>query len=679
MSPASGETPAAGGPEDIDPTILEVLPDDAPPGHDAHSKVKWNTGKWPHAFFVISDKKRLQATQAACDSKAAAMHLCRAMFLRHEGGESAEEVISFRQDIYSKIKLVVKGPEDEKKSKKARKSVNGDAVVAEVPLDPTTRVGADGNVLEDAPVGHDALKKNTVKYDTCNQLYWLKVPAGPDKDKKLTIKFSKVGGNHDETKRILRLCYVMLFEGEHTVQVVKEHMNKLVDDAASTGYNINPGDQVEDPAAAGVKDKDRGTPTRGTPGKESEAPPTAKRKLASELASESVDMQAVELTPEAQSVALKSRNKNGVAELYWCSFTTVDGKEIRCTANVAKCGSDEEAQRISRLCYAKMQGGATEKEMEAYRKILYNQSGAPAAKKPKKDAKDKKDPKEDKKAKKKKDKQKDKGAGEGGSIAAQIEQLKTSGRLVGAITIEGRDAGARNATINGAYAALKGGFEGKLAYKKADNERVLFYSSRKGRWKIHSSLDDAQGGFAYAKGPGDAAPGPSLRWSVYDGKEKGYTEDSGVKCKPIEGKPGEAEESKPVENKSAEGAEQQAADSTAEPSNQGGAESSASDSDSADSDDEKEKSSAASGSSSGSSSDESADEAPGPSPGDASPKPPVTPSSTAANAAALRNAAIKLALDMQGKRTRVCAKMLVRAKIRCTCHFAYEKDCPNKK
>ena len=89
--------------------------------------------------------------------------------------------------------------------------------------------------------------------------------------------------------------------------------------------------------------------------------------------------------------------------------------------------------------------------------------------------------------------------------------------------------------MNGVYALLEGGFEGMPAYEKADGSvgRVMFYSRRRQRWKVADSIDDNAGNFASAKSTDAGPPGPSLTWTVFEGKELGLKEDLAVLCDSI--------------------------------------------------------------------------------------------------------------------------------------------------
>ncbi|CAE8630146.1 unnamed protein product, partial [Polarella glacialis] len=109
-------------------------------------------------------------------------------------------------------------------------------------------------------------------------------------------------------------------------------------------------------------------------------------------------------------------------------------------------------------------------------------------------------------------------------------------KLQTALMIDGRDLSRKNHLINGVYVARAGNFHGARSYEKIGNsgKRFLFYSATKQGWKISDKLQDLQS-FAYARveDRGQTAPselGDQLSWKVFDGKEVGYAKDKDVLC-----------------------------------------------------------------------------------------------------------------------------------------------------
>merc|ERR1712176_955892 len=126
-----------------------------------------------------------------------------------------------------------------------------------------------------------------------------------------------------------------------------------------------------------------------------------------------------------------------------------------------------------------------------------------------------------------------------------IEQLRTEGRLAWALRLDGREKSAKNASINGIYAMIPGGFEGKPAYEKigTESKRVIFYSARKSRWKILDKLADSGNGLSYAKTEDEGQMAPlNLPWHVFNGSSEGYLVDPKVTCVLLSG----TEESQPA-------------------------------------------------------------------------------------------------------------------------------------
>eukprot|EP00928_Gymnodinium_smaydae_P027027 TRINITY_DN21035_c0_g1_i1.p1 TRINITY_DN21035_c0_g1~~TRINITY_DN21035_c0_g1_i1.p1 ORF type:complete len:475 (-),score=75.92 TRINITY_DN21035_c0_g1_i1:78-1502(-) len=84
------------------------LPQDAPPGHVAHERVKYSgTIKAPLASFTFErggQKIRFQTTLAAAGSKEACLVIARACFMKFEEGLDKEAVLEFRACCYSKAK-----------------------------------------------------------------------------------------------------------------------------------------------------------------------------------------------------------------------------------------------------------------------------------------------------------------------------------------------------------------------------------------------------------------------------------------------------------------------------------------------------------------------------------------------------------------------------------------------
>lgn len=340
---------------------------------------------------------------------------------------------------------------------------------------------------------------------------------------------------------------------------------------------------------------------------------------------------------------VKRRNKGVGAEVCCFKFVRGDGtKEHFQTTMKAANNSMENAMRIARLCYAKFEAGATKAEVEQFRGEMYAKCSGHNT--------------EEGGGKQKKIKS--------NGTASILEQLRETGRMAGAIRLEGRDPTAKNASINGIYAHVSGGFAGASAYEKIGGHvpRFLFYSARKKRWLVNDELDDAKTGFAYAKTKdgGKATPpehGTSLQWFVFGGKAEGYREDPAVRCELL----ADGAKTKPEPGRKPAGSKvkgRDAAKAEGEEGVEGDASSAQSESDDEDS--------VASGSKSSSSSSSGSDAEKLPSGAG-----PAVPLARAPTAQVLVHKSIAKATG------RVCAKMLVNSGLRCPCHFAYRRECPS--
>jgi len=86
------------------------LPKDAPPGHPAHTNVRYSSNCSPLVFFHF-EGTRFQTTTFAAGSRRAAEVIARACYVRFEQGEDKEAVLKFRSDCYARINSVSPAPE----------------------------------------------------------------------------------------------------------------------------------------------------------------------------------------------------------------------------------------------------------------------------------------------------------------------------------------------------------------------------------------------------------------------------------------------------------------------------------------------------------------------------------------------------------------------------------------
>ncbi|CAE7556416.1 GOR, partial [Symbiodinium pilosum] len=237
---------------------------------------------------------------------------------------------------------------------------------------------------------------------------------------------------------------------------------------------------------------------------------------------------------------------------------------------------------------------------------------------------------------------------------ALLQQLQEQGKLVGALHVSGRNSSLKNSTVNGIYAKVDGGFKGRMAYErvstrgKNDPKRCLFFSEDKARWKISEALGDRHNfAFLKVKDGGKKPPseaGSKSYWSFFDGKEIGWQEDREVKCVAYDQAKRPRKENGEEPSKAGMDGQKQDAAEYAASAQDDSSDSASSSSGESDSDE-------ASGGESVSSGRSASNKVPAP----------VEP------AAAGPGGAPKI-------RYRAVAKMLARAGLRCSCHFAQE--CP---
>lgn len=441
------------------------------------------------------------------------------------------------------------------------------------------------------------------------------------------------------------------------------------------------------PQASAVASSDRSGQEAGTsPAEQSplwaEMPASARRSLPESSKQTAPKLTTLELpadSPALQQLRLISYDKTNL--VFICRAPRPDGKSQKFTVSLRSTNNNAvDAFAIARLALHMFLTGSTEEQCQQKRAELTAQCGfgaeslqlgegaAPRKRRLRRDPEAQVESEDARKKKRQK---------HGESDEVVLQRLAEQGRLEGALRLQGRGTSKKNHTINGIYSLTPGGHGGALAYEKecATERRVIVFHKRKSRWKVCEE-PESKNAFAFlivpeAEGAGQIPPSdvPSGRWSVYEGKDQGYLEDLDVRCVRIEssrlpqGAKKEQEvksEVKVKEEKVKKEEDEQALkdmkEKTAEVSQQGKkvkveradteADGSVSGADN-DSDEDTE-----SGDSSGES-DSSSSGSSQPASGPTSNGAPAVPS--------LR---------------RACAKMLVRAGLRCACHYVYRKDCP---
>lgn len=538
----------------LDDAQEAVLPPDAPPGHDAWTKVKVDFNhKWPLCIFTHGGT-RFQCTVGNAGSERACEVLARACYVRLiDQGASMEDVKRYRDEVYKLLKAA-RGEEVavSKKAKQKETSMVDVATSPPVPAGPTvvtekaaaaaptdvalaaTATGsaapAQGSpsaskkrpapdeldLIEDLPAGHPAHDK--VNYRASTQTAYFKITRdGVKENMQTTVGAS---GGEAAAKLFCRLLYVKLVEEGMSKADVLAYRAELYERAKVPGFTTaaaDSGNVAATSAASGF------------------GPSFASKKR---------------LAPEK-----KARHAEGSA----VTSSKPPGQPVP--------DMDE---------------------------------------------------------------------------AATIVKLRKAGLLARSLRVEGRSEGKKNSSINGIYAPVPGGYGGRQAYKKVGGEqtRFIFFSSQKGRWKIHKVLDNAAGGgYAWATASSERQFPPNVGWHCFDGPENGYNEDDAVRCTALQpdiqdgvsgGTGGLAEPRAPSSERSGSGRDDSDSDDASASIGSGG------DSENAD--------------------DRSAE--------------------SAALAAAAGSAAAAAVAGRPIRTGRVCAKMMIRSGIRCECHFQLAQNCP---
>lgn len=527
---ASDAAPPASTPPDSEAAVQAVLPEDAPPGHEAHTLVRWDQGKWPHAHFTVgvgASKTRFQTTLGHAGSVEVALKIARACFMKFEKGASFDEVKQYREECYARVKQArgesTKKPErrPDPRRKKKVEPTEATAKEEEAVACPPGQTVLDDQGREDAAPGSAAFK--AVRFDTCNETYWFRLELGGTTGPKFCVKVPKNGSSAD-AHRIARLCYLKLEAGgtKEEVYALREQLK------ATSCPRKNPGAALAAPAATapatggngGCDEIGDGKPAtsevkaskrrerkdsrrerknaEGVVAKDSKEPKLDGVKdvkdqatIPAQAASDA-DVFAV-LPPELSQVAAKhplkfKRGRGEYGGLFWFEYMGGGHRERFQTTQWKSGGSKDAAEHLARLCIAQFEAGASRAEVAKFRDELYARCGdgpsrlmetrTAAPRKRQRTSRDQTG--------------KDSTPASLATLDAVREKMRAGGRLEGAVHVTGRERSAKNASINGVYALIKGGFEGKRAYEKADGStsRVLFYSARKSRWKINETLDD---------------------------------------------------------------------------------------------------------------------------------------------------------------------------------------------
>ncbi|CAJ1399655.1 unnamed protein product [Effrenium voratum] len=556
--------------------------------------------------------------------------------------------------------------------------------------------GSVSRITEDAPRDHPIWQVR-IRHDQHNRQVFAKFPSGDDgKFAKFGVSIAKSVGKED-AERILRLCGAQLLDGRPRKDV--ERLRTLLanhcagkdqalpaaiaawkEGAAPLGPALEltrpPEEKLErrlsfrEPNES-KEPKEPKTPGPKTPGlekgqkekeKAKEPKEAADAKAKAEVTDVDVDLNLVEDAPPDHVAHQKVRHRQTTGAVGF-RYKLEDG-EVAFQTTIRAAGSLEAALRVARACYLKFELGMSKADVELYRNELYARLGGKAAIRPKDPNAPPRERRERKERKERKAGQPKKRHGEG-----LLRELQSQGKLQGALRVFGRDPKKKNATVNGVYLPVAGGFEGSAAFERmsqgSDPKRFLFYAKDKARWRISEALGDNRN-FAFLKvkdggrGPPSEAP-PEARWSFFDGKESGWKEDAAVQCRAVELKEKKARpEAKPRQEEASAVQEEISSDSDS------------------------------SSSSSGKEGDDN-EESGGETASEAAPAPSAAPGVAAKLlgrgglspcmwfCASLHQAVgswVGQTPSGSQARPRACAKMLARAGLRCPCHFSYRSECP---
>jgi len=382
----------------VDP-LAAALPEDAPPGHEAYSKVDSHAShKWPYAAFQYGPRKsKFQATVGKSGSLENALRVARACYMRFELGDTLEQVKEFRSACYEKIRMAQAKPSSTVNTSKEESVVNGDgaprsssavlpaagALDVQAPASvPKGKVIASCAIEEDAPEGSKAHDPSKMQIDNSNGVVFFTYSSPVKSKHKFTVKISKCN-SLGLAMRVARLCFAKLESGVSTkeAQLYREELYgrvALTTEAAQKERGSHKWKVLEPIAEEGAK-KEKKRKWNVPEQLENGGSKKDNKKRKGAVQSEEAESKAARterslLDAPADSMAhqkvhLRSEEGSGTCVF---SFLQPDGQRVRfqTTASAAN-GSVEDALRIARLCYAKLEAGCSKTELDRYRQELY--------------------------------------------------------------------------------------------------------------------------------------------------------------------------------------------------------------------------------------------------------------------------------------------------------------------
>ncbi len=672
---------------DVQPSadLLEaVLPAEAPAGHECWTKVKYNANvPWPLANFKFergTEKITFQTTLGACGSPEVCERVARACYLKFEEGATIDKVKQYRKTIYDQLKELRGKPNPKPKGSPSASPGSVEMQVEEPAAAPAPAVVAAPVVQSPEPSASAAERVHTpIVFDSSNNCVKFTYEPNPgEKKKSFSVSVARCGGSFDIAKIVVESCLEVFVTGASVEEM--ELRRKLMYDkyflkAVAEGQGGDKESEAATEAPEAMKKETDALATALAAEIEAEELPAvlASPSPLAPADSEALDFEDAPADSDAWRMVKHDRIK-GSCHMY---YTSPDGKTQRFQTTTRAVNEDvDEAMRIARLCYVKLEAGASIQEVKEFRYMLYDRargeekqaSGKGKRKKAADPAADASEggPAEGSPTAESAPPQKRRRSGGSTSALKVLEKeattfalkvLEKEGRLQDALLIEGRDPGRKNASVNGVYATIPGGFGGVKAYEKFGDKRFLYFWPGKSRWKISDLLGDEAKGFAFLQvDDGGKRPpvseGREQLWQVFDGKGEGYGKDPAMKCTELGG---DAVES--TSSTAAPAPETDLLDRFEKDVFERQEQSSASPSSGSSSDSDSATKSSVSG-------------APEP-----SPTQPAHESTGAPTDIARSNGT---SIDPPIPRGMVCAKMLARSLLRCHCHFVYVRQCPSR-
>jgi len=332
-----GDLASADSDKLVEDKVSGRISEDAPTDSMAHKAVKFVSSKHAYCFEMTRDGKRefMQATVKAANSCAEdAARIARLCYLRLEAGDAKDAVVRYRNSLYCQCFP----PESEEQAQGSTKEEDmqseelGDNRPAQSMQEP--------RISEDAVAGsaaHDA-----VQYDEGQGSYSFSLSRDGGEKIHMVTSVQAANGCQEDAARITRLCYVMAEAGtsEGDIMLFRDALCK----------RCYPADQSDEDDADWSSSEPEEKDLESEPVILEDAPPES-------LAHKQV----------------KYSTYHGI----WIVEHKKDGERVRVQTTVcAAHGNQEDAGRIARLCYDKIEAGCTKEEVLQFRNSLYQQCAA---------------------------------------------------------------------------------------------------------------------------------------------------------------------------------------------------------------------------------------------------------------------------------------------------------------